>query len=114
LVSLYIKSFDNCIASRDNSGDMLKVKFKNTGEEEKIELGAELKDVTKDAGWPIAYGCEDGVCGTCIVKVVDGEENLNPMEETEKQTLGIMGLEEGGYRLACQCKCNGNCTIEGM
>ncbi len=93
---------------------MIKVKFQNTGDEEEVEKGSYLKDATKDAGWPIAYGCEDGVCGTCVVKAIEGAENISDMEEIEKQTLGIMGMEEGGYRLACQCKCNGDCTIEGM
>ena len=93
---------------------MIKVKFQNSGEEEEVETGTYLKDATKDAGWPIAYGCEDGVCGTCIVKVVDGADNLNDQEDVEKQTLEIMGMDDGNHRLACQCKCSGDCTIEGM
>jgi len=94
--------------------EMPKVKFKNTGDEEKAQQGDSLKDVTRDGGWPIAYGCEDGVCGTCIVKVTEGSENLNKMEETEKQTLDIMDLNDGEHRLACQCKVNGDLEIEGM
>jgi len=93
---------------------MFKVKFTNTGDEVEVEEGSELKDATRDKGWPIAYGCEDGMCGTCIVKVAEGKENLSEMSEKEKETLGVMGMDDGEHRLACQCKINGNVTIEGM
>ncbi|NIA01979.1 MAG: 2Fe-2S iron-sulfur cluster binding domain-containing protein [Nitrospirae bacterium] len=93
---------------------MLKVKFKNTGEEAEVEEGAELKDVTKEKGWPIAYGCEDGMCGTCIIKTAPEGGGLSPMEEKEKNTLSVMGMGDGEHRLACQCKVKGDCEIEGM
>ncbi|MBI4232205.1 (2Fe-2S)-binding protein [Candidatus Peregrinibacteria bacterium] len=94
---------------------MPKVKFSNTGDEVEVETGAALKDVTKDNGWPIAYGCEDGVCGTCIIEVEEGAENVSPMEETEDQTLDMMCMKEGGkHRLCCQCKVNGDVKIKGM
>ena len=93
---------------------MPKVKFTNTGDEAEVEEGASMKDVTKDEGWPIAYGCEDGMCGTCIVDVKSGAENLTEMEEKEQQTLEVMGMGEGSHRLACQCKCKGDCEIEGL
>ena len=92
---------------------MVKVKFKNNGEEVEVPEGEALKEVTKDKGWPSAYGCEDGVCGTCIVKVSD-KESVSPMESTEEQTLMIMGMDSGEYRLACQCKIKKDTEIEGM
>ena len=50
----------------------------------------------------IMFGCEDGVCGTCMVEVDEGMENLTPRNEAEKN----MGLE-GNQRLMCQCKLKG-------
>ncbi|MDD3862079.1 MAG: 2Fe-2S iron-sulfur cluster-binding protein [Candidatus Gracilibacteria bacterium] len=91
---------------------MFKVTFKNTGMAVDVENGAELKTVTKDNQWPVAYGCEDGMCGTCMVKVVEGGANLSPMDEKEKGTLEAMGMDTGTYRLCCQCRVNGDCTIE--
>ncbi|MFH1283981.1 MAG: 2Fe-2S iron-sulfur cluster-binding protein [Candidatus Peregrinibacteria bacterium] len=93
---------------------MPKVKFQNTGAEAEVEVGTPLMDVTRKNGWPIAYGCEDGMCGTCIVKIIEGKENLTPMAEKEKQTLSVMSMDDGQYRLACQCVINGDVTIEGM
>lgn len=91
---------------------MSKVKFNNSGEDAEVKPGDSLMEVTKDNGWPIAYGCEDGMCGTCIVRVKEGKENLNEVEEHEKQTLDIMGLDDGDHRLACQCKIEKEGDIE--
>lgn len=93
---------------------MPKVKFTNVGEEVEAEAGALLRDVTRDHSWPIAYGCEDGVCGTCIVRVHKGKTALGPLEEKEKQTLDMMGMDDGEHRLACQCKVEGDVEIEGF
>ncbi len=93
---------------------MPKVKFKNTGEEVEVEDGTELSDATKSKGWPIAYGCEDGMCGTCIIKTAPEGSGLSPMDEKEKNTLSVMGMDDGEHRLACQCKVKGDCEIEGM
>jgi len=93
---------------------MPKVIFKDTGENIEVEQGKSLKDLTKEKGWPIAYGCEDGVCGTCIVNIEKGGENLSRMTETEVQTLEMMGLKDGKHRLCCQCKINGDVIIKGL
>lgn len=91
---------------------MSKVTFKNTGAAADVKPGTALKDVTKANKWPVAYGCEDGACGTCMVKIVEGGENLSKMEEKEKATLQAMGMDTSTYRLCCQCKVNGDCTFE--
>ncbi|MDA1060203.1 MAG: 2Fe-2S iron-sulfur cluster-binding protein [bacterium] len=93
---------------------MPKVTFTDTGDQADAEEGGSLKDLTKNQGWPIAYGCEDGVCGTCIVEVKEGKENLNEMEEVEDQTLDMMGMKDGNHRLCCQCKVKGDVSIKGM
>lgn len=93
---------------------MPKVTFDDTGETIDVENGVPLKDVVKDHGWPIAFGCEDGVCGTCIINVEEGKENLSPMEEMEEQTLDMMCMKDGEHRLCCQCKCNGDVKFKGM
>jgi ferredoxin len=77
-----------------------------------VSAGSSLKDVTKKNQWPVAYGCEEGTCGTCMIKIVDGKENLSPMEGKEKLTLSAMGMDTSQYRLCCQCKINGDCTFE--
>lgn len=45
-----------------------------------------------------------GQCGTCIVEVVEGMENLSPPTEVEKRKLK---KKPDTYRLACQALVNG-------
>ncbi len=67
-------------------------------EEKELEDGASLVEVCEEAGVPFA--CTEGVCGTCVIEVVEGMENLSPFTQEEGDFLGEMDKE----RLACQCK----------
>ena len=91
---------------------MAKVVYSNNSEEVEVDSGTELRKVTQDKGWHIPYGCEDGLCGTCVVKVAEGADNLSDVEEKEEMTLTAMGVFDGEHRLACQCKVNGDVKIE--
>ncbi|HAZ50054.1 MAG TPA: iron ABC transporter substrate-binding protein [Cyanobacteria bacterium UBA11369] len=45
-----------------------------------------------------------GQCGTCIVEIVEGMENLSPRTEVENRKLK---KKPQNYRLACQTLVNG-------
>jgi ferredoxin len=77
---------------------MAKLIFENTQEEVEIEDGKPIKDQCEQAGIPFA--CSEGVCGSCIIEVTEGMENLSEFTQAEKDFLGDMQTE----RLACQCK----------
>lgn len=49
-----------------------------------------------------------GQCGTCIVEIVEGMENLSPRTEVENQKLKKKPLS---YRLACQTLVNGPVSV---
>lgn len=49
-----------------------------------------------------------GQCGTCIVEVVEGMENLSERTEAEKRKLK---KKPDSYRLACQTLVNGPVSI---
>lgn len=86
---------------------MAKLIFKNTGEETDLPDGSSLVECCEEAGVPFA--CTEGVCGTCVIEVLDGMENLSSFTEEEKDFLGGTPDKE---RLACQCKIKcGNVTI---
>lgn len=76
---------------------MAKLIFENTNEEVDIEDGKPIKDECEQAGIPFA--CSEGVCGSCIIEVVEGMENLSDFTTAEQDFLGQMQNE----RLACQC-----------
>ncbi len=77
---------------------MAKIIFLNTNEEVELPDGSSIQDPCEKAGIPFA--CSEGVCGSCIIEVVEGMENLSEFTQAEKDFLGEMHNE----RLACQCK----------
>lgn len=86
---------------------MAKMIFKNTEEEVDLPDDSPIAQACEDAGVPFA--CTEGVCGTCVIEIIEGEENLTDPTQEEKDFLGDGTCKE---RLACQCKIKkGNVTI---
>lgn len=83
---------------------MPKLIFDDTKEEVELPVGSPLVEVCEQAGVPFA--CTEGVCGTCVIEIVNGMENLSEFNQAEADFLGDMDKE----RLACQCKINGGCV----
>jgi ferredoxin len=83
---------------------MAKLIFENTGEEKELPEDSPLHEVCEEAGVPFA--CTEGVCGTCVIEVVDGMQNLSDFTQEERDFLGDQDRE----RLACQCKLKGGCV----
>jgi ferredoxin len=76
---------------------MAKLIFNKT-EEMDLADGSAIKEACEEFGVPFA--CEEGVCGTCVIEVEQGMENLSAFTQEEEDFLGEMGCE----RLACQCR----------
>ena len=83
---------------------MAKLIFQDTQEEFELPDGSPLVEACEQAGVPFA--CTEGVCGTCVIEVVDGMENLSEFNQAEADFLGDLDRE----RLACQCKIKGGCV----
>lgn len=77
---------------------MARLIIETTQEEIELPDGASLQEPCEAAGVPFA--CTEGVCGTCVIEVTEGMENLSPFNEAEQDFLGDLDRE----RLACQCK----------
>lgn len=77
---------------------MAKLIFVNTNAEVTLPDGSAIEETCEKQGIPFA--CSEGVCGSCIIEIVEGMENLNPFTDAELDFFG----EEGNERLACQCK----------
>lgn len=73
--------------------------------------GYALIDMCEDHDTSILFGCRDGACGACMVKVISGAEKLSPMQDNEKDFLETMAARPD-ERLACQCKVYGDVTLE--
>lgn len=57
--------------------------------------------------WPL-HCCGTGMCVACVVEVVAGAENLNPLTGRERARLGP---DPENRRLSCQCLVQGDVTI---
>ena len=87
---------------------MPKLKFEDTNEEIELEEDAPIAEYCEEAGVPFA--CTEGVCGTCVVEVVEGAEHLS---EPTQEEFDFLGEDTCSERLACQCKIKkGNVTIK--
>ena len=49
-----------------------------------------------------------GLCGTCVVEILEGMEHLSPRTKAERNKL--KGLPES-LRLSCQCKVLGDVSV---
>ncbi len=76
----------------------------NEDEEFDLAENAPIKPYCEDSGVPFA--CEEGVCGTCVIEVRKGMENLSEFTQEEIDFLG----EKGTERLACQCFLKSGCV----
>lgn len=105
---------------------MPKVVFVNEKQEIEVPQGAILREEALKAGIQVNYllntelgryvNCRGhGSCGSCLVWIKKGMENLSPRGLLERGRLGMIlsaiGHEDEA-RLACQTQVNGDCTVE--
>jgi CDP-4-dehydro-6-deoxyglucose reductase len=67
-----------------------------------------ILDAALREGFPIAYGCRDGACGSCKGKVVEGRVDYGEYSESALSDEE----KERGYALFCQAKPLGDVVIE--
>jgi len=77
---------------------MTKIIFEGGGEKE-IEDGEPIRETCEELGVP--FSCTEGICGTCMIDILEGEENLSELTQQEKDMD-----RDRKRRLACQCKIN--------
>ena len=63
-----------------------------------------------DIDWMHACGGK-GRCTTCKIILVEGAENLSPVNASEEKFLAS-GRLKSNERLACQCHATGDLTVE--
>lgn len=80
---------------------MAVIEFRDDGIEEAFEPGTTLHDAIEMCGADIIFGCREGGCATCIIRVVEGMEHLSAATHAEESTLEEEE-REGGLRLSCQ------------
>lgn len=95
---------------------MTTIKFVNENREVIAANGANLRikaiengiDIYKFMGKMMNCGGY-GQCGTCVVEIVEGIENLSPKTDVEQRKLK---KKPESYRLACQALVQGSVSIK--
>jgi ferredoxin len=67
------------------------------GTEIEVKNGERIKHACEELG--IFFGCDDGICGSCIITIKKGMKNLTPKTQKEKDAN-----LKNNQRYACQCK----------
>lgn len=75
------------------------------------EPGAKLREVAINNNLGIPFGCESGICCTCLIHIKAGMEHLGEKTEQEIMTLDAR-MAEPDQRLGCQCTVNGDVEFE--
>ena len=68
-----------------------------------VPAGTRLIEVSEKVGAGITYGCREGECGTCMMKIVAGAEHLSVPSVLEDQVLKD-NYAGAANRLACQAQ----------
>lgn len=68
-----------------------------------VPAGTRVIEVSEKVGSSITYGCREGDCGTCLMKITDGWNNLSETSVLEDKILreNMAGKHN---RLACQAQ----------
>ena len=92
------------------------IKFEQENREVVAADGANLRLKALENGidlykpWGKMMNCGGyGQCGTCLVEIVEGMENISPRTEVENRKLK---KKPETYRLACQTLVNGPVTVK--
>jgi ferredoxin len=92
---------------------MPKITFKNKDVIVEAEKGCSILEAALEHRVPIYHTCGGNCsCSTCRVLVVNGQENLSPIDAAEAQILDSFDLK-APYRLGCQALImGGNVEVE--
>jgi len=90
---------------------MPKVTFKTDNITVEVPTGTRFFEVADQVEASLPFGCRDGLCGTCIMTVLEGVGNLQEMSDDERETLENYEAAPN-QRLGCQAVVHGDITIE--
>lgn len=86
------------------------VTFEDIGVTVTVPAGTRLIEVSEKIGAGLTYGCREGECGTCMMKIVSGGDHLAVPSVLEDKVLkeNYAGVNN---RLACQAQVLGGHVV---
>ncbi len=88
-----------------------KIKFSDIELTVNVPVGTRVIEVSEKVGSGIIYGCRECDCGTCLMKVEDGWNNLSEPSVLEDRVLKE-NMAGRHFRLACQAQILGDVTVK--
>lgn len=90
-----------------------KVTFSDIDLSVNVPVGTRIIELSEKVGSGIVYGCRECDCGTCMMEVEDGLDNLSAPSFLEDRVLKE-NLAGRKHRLACQAQVLGDVTIKPL
>lgn len=75
-----------------------------------VPVGVRVIEISEKVGSGIVYGCREGDCGTCLMKVKEGWNNLSSPSVIEDKILREHAAGKHN-RLACQAQVIGDAVV---
>ena len=75
-----------------------------------VDANYPLTQLSHDEVYSWFFDCRGGVCGSCLMEVIEGAENLSPKSDDEQTFLASINAL-GNQRLACLCRVHGDVTL---
>ena len=69
-----------------------KITFEDIGQTVNVPAGIRVIEVSEKVGAGIIYGCREGDCGTCMMHVTEGWNNLTEPSVLEKRCCETIWL----------------------
>jgi ferredoxin len=88
-----------------------KITFEDINQTVNVPAGCRVIEISEKIGAGIIYGCREGDCGTCMMEVVEGWNNLSEPSVLEEKVLRD-NMAKRHNRLACQAQILGDCKVK--
>ncbi len=64
--------------------------------------GTNLSQALTVINSPLLFGCRTGICGTCLIQIESGADQLAPPDKDECEALEVYAPANPKARLACR------------
>ena len=89
---------------------MATITFEGEGKSCQVERDTKIMVACDQVASSISFGCRRGVCGTCIIDVMEGLEHIAPPGMQEEDTRKEI-CAKANQRMACQARVRGDIKI---
>lgn len=91
-------------AEIDNSGEAFEVRFARSGKMATVAPGETILEAATRAGIAVPTACQNGVCGTCLTRVLEGQPDhrdlvLTDAEKADGETIAVCCSRSQSKRL---------------